>query len=222
MQDKELLERYFSIADYIADINGSNCEVIVHDLSNFEKSIVHIVNGHVTDREIGGTITGFALDLISKEKYKNQQSITNYIGTLKDQKILRSSTYFIRNNNKETIGLLCVNIDISLLLKTKEVINDLLMTDQLTSGNLQRESMEDFNLSVDEMVDNIISSVILRSGISLSESNIEQKKELTKRFDEQGIFKFKGAVNTVAKLMNTSTQTIYRYLQEIQNKLNLR
>lgn len=218
MDNSKLFERYFTIADYIAAINGEKCEVIVHDLSNLEKSIIHIVNGHITNRKVGGTITNFAIDLISQNQYKDSPSIDNYIGTIQGKKVLRSSTYFIKDDFGKTIGLLCVNIDISHILQAKDIIDDLLMIDQLTKQNIQIESKESFNLSVDEVMDNIINSAILKFGISLADSNMEQKKELTRKLDELGIFKFKGAVNKVAKLMQTSNQTVYRYIQEIQNK----
>lgn len=43
------------IANSIASEFGSDCEVVIHDLKsqNLEQSIVYIVNGHVTNRNIG-------------------------------------------------------------------------------------------------------------------------------------------------------------------------
>ena len=43
------------IADDIAALFGSDCEIVIHDLKTKElsSSIVYIVNGHVTGRSIG-------------------------------------------------------------------------------------------------------------------------------------------------------------------------
>ena len=70
MQSDTVLQKYFGIADYIAAVNGPNCEVIIHDIHNLQSSIVYIVNSHITNRKVGGTITDYALDLIMNRQYR--------------------------------------------------------------------------------------------------------------------------------------------------------
>ncbi len=41
-----------------------------------------------------------------------------------------------------------------------------------------------------------------------------RKKELISNLEARGVFKFKGAVNSVAHVLGVSSQTIYRYLQQ--------
>lgn len=43
-----ILESYFAIADTIAGTFGSQCEVVVHDLSHPESFVVYAANGSVT------------------------------------------------------------------------------------------------------------------------------------------------------------------------------
>ena len=52
------LELLIQIARGIAKQFGSDCEIVIHDLQSKdpERSILHIENGHVTDR--GGAIPG--------------------------------------------------------------------------------------------------------------------------------------------------------------------
>lgn len=216
MKHYDILKKYFGIADYIAAINGSSCEVIVHNLSDLQHSIVHIVNGHITNRKIGGSITDFALELLQKKDYAQQDSITNYIGTTKDNKILKSSTYFIKDNENNIIGLLCVNINITDLLRAKEFIDNIIMVDELNKANEMQIGKENFNVSVDDIVENIINSIIIESGIELADSSVEKKMQLIKAMEARGVFKFKGSVNTVSKLLNVSTQSIYRYLKNLK------
>ncbi len=216
METREELLRYFPIADYIAAINGKTCEVLIHDLSDLNHSICYIVNGHITNRTIGGTITKYALDLLQKEENKGRDSVTNYTGTTRDgKKILRSSTYFIRDEQHEDIGMLCVNFDITELLRMQESVKDLLMLDQIlsTDGDIITKGAERFDVSVDEMVREIIDSVVIDSGLQLIESTIAEKRSLIGKMDAKGVFKFKGAVNIVANVLGVSNQTIYRYLQ---------
>jgi predicted transcriptional regulator YheO len=210
-RDPELL-RYFPIADYIAAINGKTCEVLIHDVSDLSHSICYIVNGHITGRKVGGSITAYALDLLQKKEYLSKESVTNYTGTTKSgNKILRSSTYFIKRNNDEVIGLLCVNIDITNLLRMQESIDDLLMIKQSNGGE---KSAEKFDGAVDDIVKEIIDNVTLEHGLSIIDSSIAEKKELISNLEARGVFKFKGAVNSVAHVLGVSSQTIYRYLQQ--------
>ena len=218
MQFDTLLQRYFGIADYIAAINGSNCEVIVHDIADLQRSIVYIVNGHVTGRRVGGTITDYALDLLVNERYRERESVLNYMGTTKDGKVLRSSTYFIKNEHRELLGLLCVNIDITDLLRARDILNNATALPGDEPVSPVGMSKEHFDLSVDELVDGIIDSVILESGIVPQNSSPKQKKELTRSLVARGVFKLKGAVGAVAKKLSVSSQSVYRYYKEIEEE----
>lgn len=217
MNRNEILKRYFPVADYIAAVNGPNCEVIVHDLSDLKHSIVHIVNGHITGRRAGGSITDFALELIRKGPAADRDFITNYIGTTKNnEKILRSSTFFIRDEEKDIIGLLCVNNDITDLLRMKDSIDGMIMINGfpgLSSHSGPRKAEENFDRAIDDYVEEIIQTTILESGFQRADSSLEAKKELIRKLDSKGVFKFKGTVNIVSKLLDVSTQTIYRYLK---------
>ncbi len=206
------LMRYFPIADYIAAINGKTCEVLIHDVSDYSHSICHIVNGHITNRKVGGSITAYALELMQKKVYLDKESVTNYTGTTKNgNKILRSSTYFIKDSEGEVIGLLCVNIDITNLLRMQDSIEELLMT---PTHNGAPNSSERFDGVVDDVVSEIIESVTLEHGLSIIDSSTSEKKCLISTLEARGVFKFKGAVNSVAHVLGVSTQTVYRYLQQ--------
>ncbi|MCV6900685.1 PAS domain-containing protein, partial [Escherichia coli] len=50
---KKLLESYIPLAKSTAKMFGPNCEVVIHDLTNPQASVMFTVNNHVTGREIG-------------------------------------------------------------------------------------------------------------------------------------------------------------------------
>ena len=80
MTPDEILESYLPLVDFIASVNGKNCEVVLHDLRKLDSSIIAIKNNHITGRTLNDTITDFALDIIYKKKHKNQNYICNYVG----------------------------------------------------------------------------------------------------------------------------------------------
>ena len=214
MGTREELGRYIPIADFIAAINGKNCEVLIHDLNDLHHSICHIVNGHVTGRSIGGSITNYAVELLQRREYEVRDSITNYTTTTRDgKKILRSSTYFIKDHEEQVIGLLCVNMDITDLLRAQDTLGDLLVINP--ARKQEPVSPERFDGSIDDIVQEIIDAVVIDSGLKLVDSTIAEKRALIGRMETKGVFKFKGAVNTVANVLGVSTQTIYRYLQNM-------
>ena len=51
--EKNQLNMLKQLADGIAAQFGEKCEVVIHDVSAMNRSIVYIVNGHVSGRKLG-------------------------------------------------------------------------------------------------------------------------------------------------------------------------
>ena len=56
------------LARGLAEQFGSNCEIVIHDLSeeHIDNSIVHIENGHVTGRKLGGSPSNIVIEALRK------------------------------------------------------------------------------------------------------------------------------------------------------------
>ena len=65
-RDQKQLESYIPIMECLGSMFGKYCEVVLHSFEDLNSSIIHIVNGHVTGREIGAPVTNIALRKISK------------------------------------------------------------------------------------------------------------------------------------------------------------
>ena len=74
------LEKFVPLMDFIAEFLGRNTELVLHDLSDLERSVVAIRNGHISQRQIGAPITDLALQLLNEAKYKGLPFIANYQG----------------------------------------------------------------------------------------------------------------------------------------------
>lgn len=72
------IEKFITIADFLSEVLGPNTEIVLHNLTNYEKSIVHIINGHISNRKIGDSITDLVLEFIENESKGNQQYVCNY------------------------------------------------------------------------------------------------------------------------------------------------
>jgi predicted transcriptional regulator YheO len=108
------LENLRPVVDAIAGIFGKNCEVVLHDLSHPERSIVAIANEHVTGKK-GGPVAGCPLDdlgleILLKKKNSKQVLLENYLSRTRDGRQLKSTTVVFRNSRGLPVSALCINL----------------------------------------------------------------------------------------------------------------
>lgn len=202
---------------------GKKCEVVLHDFTIPQHSIVEIENGHITGRKIGDPITDFALSIWRKNGYgkKKEDKIVNYRTKTKDGKILRSSSVFIRDDQKKIIGCLCINYDLTEYLMFNKIIGEFCNTIDLDNEK-SKEEAETFAGDVDEVLKDIIRKAIDEVGKPVSMMQKGDKLMVAKIVDERGGFLIKGAINQLAAEISVSRYTIYNYLDELKTKKNKR
>ena len=93
--------RLKQLADGLARQFGPDCEVVIHDLktSEPEHSIVYIVNGHVTNRDIGDGPSNAVFDAIrNQEKGATPEDHTGYLmKTAEKMRIVKQSIQAFRH-----------------------------------------------------------------------------------------------------------------------------
>lgn len=208
MDNRKIIERYIPMVDFIAAIMGDNCEVVLHDITTPENSIIAIKNGHLSGRKVGGPLTDFVLKVIQNKSYKSQNFISNYKASAK-HKTFRSSSLFIKNDQEDIIGVLCVNVDIEPYEKVKELMDKLTFVSSNLEKNISEEQLYE---NVEELLDNLIQEAVAAIGVSPQRMSVEEKIEVVKFLNSKGAFQLKGAVSNVARAMEVSEPTVYRYL----------
>lgn len=215
MTPDEIIESYLPLAGFIAAVFGKNCEVVLHDLRNLDHSIIAIKNNHITGRTLNDTITDFALDIIHTEKHKKKNYICNYVGkTGNGKKNVRASTYFIKDEEQNLIGMLCTNIDVTALSNARKHIDDLIMINE----SAEAEEQENFSLNIKDHVDSIISNTLSEFESEPMRMTMDEKKHVVKKLEEKGVFRLKGVVAEVADNLEVSDQTVYRYLKKLEKR----
>ena len=155
------LEKYIPLAKTIAEMLGKKWEALIHDFSNPQRSIIAIENGYVTGRKIGDPITDLALTIWKKGGYgdKKTDKIVNYKTKTKDGRILKSSSVFIKDNQKKIVGCMCINYDLTEHSMFYKVMDDFCTTTDLDKEKSEK-SMEIFTNNVNEVLENIIQEAI--------------------------------------------------------------
>ncbi len=206
------LEEYVSIVDFIADISGPRYEVVLHDVSRPDASVIHIRNNHISGRCKGSPMTDLALEILMNQEYKVKNFITNYKGRGADNKIFISSTYFIKNGD-ELIGMICINNDIQDVTNLQTAFDNLMERFNYSGSNGQTRE-EVIEPHVVSTVKSIISKEISDSKIEPLRMSLEERISFVKSLEDKGVFLLKGAVQEIAAYLKTSETTIYRYLNK--------
>jgi len=205
------LEKYIPIANLIAKTFGKNCEVVIHDLSIPQNSVVYTVNNHVTGREIGQPFEHLVKDVLLSKNFNNDYT-ANYMTIADNGRKIKSSTALIRDSEDKVIGALCINYDLENLNSMKNFLDEFMTAEQ----EKIETAVEPFD-NVMEIVDDLIDKII---GINkIEDLKRKDKIELIYFMDKRGLFLIKGAIEKVAEKLNISKVTVYSYLDEIKRTM---
>ncbi len=208
------LEKYVNVVEFLGHSLGRDTEIVLHDASNLESSVVAIANGHISGRKVGAPATNLVLSTLQNKK-KDQDYVCNYKGISNSGLDIKSATYFIKNDDAQIIGMLCINRNISKLTKLRDNIESVL---EYEIGNIDpKVTAEKFSKSSDELKINGIDDIINSFNVSPSRMSLDEKLEVVKKLNDTGIFLIKGSVSDVAKKLCVSEPTVYRYLHIIKN-----
>jgi len=208
------LSKYFPFVDAIAGTFGKNCEVVLHDLTHPENSIIKIANGHVTGREAGSPITDLALSFIVKNNFKTD-SLVGYRSKTRKGKELKCTTIFIRDEKGKLVGAMCINFDISSYTLVQKTIDDFIKISSPGFASNLNVKTEKFESTVDNVIDNLIEDAMKKINKSISHMEKADKVNMIRELKERGLFLIKGSAKRVAEEMNVSLPTVYKYLEQI-------
>ncbi|MFF0825995.1 transcriptional regulator [Brevibacillus sp. NPDC003359] len=212
-KSKKVFESFIPIAKSTAKMFGPNCEVVIHDLTNPQASVMFTVNNHVTGREIGQSFDHLVKTVLRSEDFK-EDYLAGYTFVTEDKRTIRSSTSLIRDSKQKVIGAFCINFDVEALNQMQQFMNTFLSTQVEVQEN-ETKSDDDIE-NVEGIVDQLIQQIIQNSVHPVMKRH--EKIELIRFMDEKGIFLMKGSVEKVASLLGISKVTVYSYLDEIKNK----
>lgn len=221
---KSKLDKYIPMVNFIAAIMGKNSEVVLHDLTDLDHSVIAIRNNNISNREVGAPATDLVLKILKENSKYKGDFITNYHGVNKFNKLLSSSTFFIRDDDGSLIGLICVNTDETALNSLMEAVSNVYSIYKKEPESEPKDDGESENLSssIEELAQLSINKITSAKGITTEYLKQEDKIEIVGELYEKGIFLLKGAVQEVANALGASEATIYRYIHKIKQQEELK
>lgn len=215
MDRRETLQRYKDIVEFLGECFADTVEVVLHDLSDFEHSVIAIKNGHVTGRDLGAPLSMYARNRLREAEESQVDRLMNYPGLANSGRQLRSSSYFIRGGDGEIIGMLCVNVDVSDYQVAQDALRRLTLfadPDIDSSSRSVLESPESFPTSINDLIEETLDEVLGAEGIDVERLSASERIGIVARLQQRDLFQVKGAVRAVADYLRVSEATVYRYL----------
>jgi predicted transcriptional regulator YheO len=200
-REANLFETLKVVGRAIVATFGDRCEVVIHDLSKPEVSIVWI-EGNVTGRSVGGSAT----DLLLKELRRgDREEILNY-GGYAAGKVMKSSTILFREDDM-LYGALCINFDVTDFVAAEYTLRSFCKP-------ATEEEEETFVQDLTEILETMIAEACYEVGMPVGSMDKDEKVRLVDILEQRGAFEIKRAVPLVASRLGVSRFTIYNYLSE--------
>ncbi|MBR3561360.1 MAG: transcriptional regulator [Oscillospiraceae bacterium] len=202
------------VAKGIAATFGSNCEVVIHDVSGkgSDNTIVAIENGHVTGRKVGDGASQVALE---QRIHADMQPVDRlcYLTKTPDGKVLKSSTMYIRGKNGKVSAIMGINYDISTLLMVEGAVRELTAAKNDT-GTSEPQKI----VNVNDLLDELITQSVQLVGKPVALMNKEDKMKAIGFLSQSGAFLVTKSGDKIAKYFGISKYTLYSYIDKQEGK----
>ena len=188
----------------IAETFGSSCETLVHDMSVPTHPILSIYNGHVSGRGVGSTqdITGTSRNLDEEALVTD---LVNMFASTPDGRQIKSSTFHLIGEDYNLA--LGINFDFSSLVFANKVLVDLMSA----QNDLKAVLYQGDSRQLAEVFDECLAAV----GKPIHALTKTDRMKVVALLEQEDAFSFKKAVPYVAKRLQVSRYTVYKYIGEL-------
>lgn len=211
MSDSKL-DLLIQLAKGLASQFGDDCEVVVHDLAKnqLEHSIVHIENGHVSNRKLGDSPSRAVFDALMHHDGPVPDHLA-YLTKTDNGHILKSSTIYVHDDNGNPCYVLSINYDITNLLALETSLASLTSCpmDKDKGSNAPKQITHDVNILLDELIEQSVQMV----GVPVTLMTKDDKIKAINFLNDAGAFLITKSGDKVAKYFGISKYTLYSYVE---------
>ena len=204
MKREEAFEFLDRTARGIAEMFGSSCETLVHDMGDPSHPILAIYNGHVSGRTVGST-----LDILGTARALDGDALVTdfvnlYATTPAGQQIKSSTFHLIGEDYNLALG---VNFDYTALVYANRTLVDLMSAE----ADLQSAMWQGGDRRLSDLLDECLAAV----GTPVGALNKRDRMKVIALLDQKNAFSYRKSVPFVARRLQVSRYTVYKYLGEL-------
>lgn len=216
MTNQEIFNLFIPLVDFLGEILGPNTEILLHDVSNREKSVIAVSHGFHSGREIGSPLTELGHQIINDRQYETENYLANYRASSKGKQYI-SSTYYIKNQDT-LIGMLCFNTDISAATHFSDAFERFIKSTNMGSflekDVQKKEIRENLDTPIVSLAELTISNTIEEFHVPVERMTRQEKQQVVQTLADQGVTRMKGAIAEIARQLSMSESTVYRYISQ--------
>ena len=188
----------------IAEMFGSSCETLVHDMGDPTHPILSIYNGHVSGRDVGST-----MDILGTARALDQTALVTdfvnlYATTPSGQQIKSSTFHLIGEGFNLALG---INFDYTSLVYANRILADLVSSE----ADLQSAMWEGGDRQLSQLFDECLAAV----GKPVDALGKRDRMRVIALLEQKNAFSFRKSVPYVARRLQVSRYTVYKYLGEL-------
>lgn len=188
----------------IAEMFGTSCETLVHDMGSATHPILSIYNGQISGRSVGSTMDILGTDLALDETALMTDFVNLYATTPTGQQIKSSTFHLIGEGYNLALG---INFDYTSLVYANRILVDLMSAD----ADLQSAMWKGGDSQLAAIYDECVAAV----GKPVAALTKKDRMKIIALLDQKNAFSFRKSVPYVAKHLQVSRYTVYKYLGEL-------
>ena len=209
------------VVPMLAAMAGPHLEVVLHDVSKPENSVVAIANGHISGRCVGSSVLegpqndkGFEAATTLKSSGGAVHSLVeDYVTVTASGRQLKSASAIFRDAAGEPFATLCLNADISgfqaahgwLAQMLKPVAQAMVPAAVVSAAAAPQ-------------MDTLMQEIIDAAGGSAASMKREERIRAVGEMQRRGLFIVKGGVERAAAALKVSRFTIYNYMEQLRRR----
>lgn len=188
----------------LAEMFGSSCETLVQDMSEPSHPILSIYNGQVSGREVGSTADILGSTRLIDENAMTTDFVNLYATTPTGSQIKSSTFHLIGDGYNLALG---VDFDYSSLVFANRILVDLMSAD----ADLQSALWQGGDSGLIQIFDECLAAV----GKPVTALNKADRMRIVALLDQKNAFSYRKSVPFVARRLQVSRYTIYKYLDQL-------
>ncbi len=195
------------LAKGIAAQFGSNCEVVVHEISerSTSNSIIALENGHVSGRKLGDGPSQVVLERLGKEDGCPEDHLC-YLTRTPDGKLLKSTSIYIPDEEGRVAAIIGINFDISTLAMAQQALGGLISTAS------REEATPRITHNVNDLLDDLIEQSDKLIGKPPAMMTKDDKIRAIRFLNDHGAMLITKSGDKIANHFGISKYTLYSYL----------
>lgn len=207
MTREEAFEFLDRTARGIAEMFGSSCETLVHDMGVPSHPILSIYNGHVSGRTVGSTLDILGTDRELEPEARTSDQVNLYATTPSGAQIKSSTFHLIGEDYNLALG---INFDYTSLVYANRILEDLMSA----QADLKTALWQGGDSALSDLFDECLAAL----GKPANALGKAERLRLVAMLEQKNAFSYRKSVPFVSRRLGVSRYTVYKYLDELARK----